>query len=263
MDRGGAMSAVAHAGTALLIGALLAGTASAVVWRHDLRSGAPVESLGSHYPAVAQIAPDGTGTLISPTWVLTAAHVATRVARHGGSVLLEGKRYAVKRAVIHPQGNTDPRFPNRPPEVDLGLLELSAPAWGIAPIGVYRETDEMGKTLTIVGYGDFGPAGAPLARADGIRRAVQNVVADVGPLRLFLPFDAPPGGEQREGIGAAGDSGGPALIGKDGVTWVAGVSSGADGPPGAYGTVDIYTRVSAHLEWIDVAISPDPDPARD
>jgi hypothetical protein len=241
---------------ALLLAASLAGAASAVVWRHDLTDALTAERLGYLLNPVARITPDGTGTLIAPTWVLTAAHVAARLEREGGAVMLAGKRYAVKRVVLHPQGRADPRFPNRPPEVDLGLLELAETAWGVAPIGVYRGRNELGQRALLVGYGDHGPAGAPLTRGDGLRRAVYNVVADAGPMRLFFPFDEPPGGDKFEGIGAAGDSGGPALIVEGGVSWVAGVSSGADGPPGAYGTTDIYARVSSHLDWIDATTSP-------
>jgi hypothetical protein len=74
-------------------------------------------------------------------------------------------------------------------------------------------------------------------------------------------FDAPPRGDPLEGLGAVGDSGGPAFIEHDGVLFLAGVDStnSADGIDTArYGTLGAYTRVSAHRAWIEDTIAADP-----
>ena len=107
-----------------------------------------------------------------------------------------------------------------------------------------------------MGYGDFGTPHVPLTRTDGRRRAATNVVVDAGPRRLFMKFDAPPGGTDLEGVGGPGDSGGPALVDVGGSWQVAGVSSASmDGKPGQYGVTDVYTRVSSYVEWIDAVLS--------
>jgi hypothetical protein len=154
----------------------------------------------------------------------------------------------VKRAWIHPQGTA---AGNRPPEVDLALLELESPVDGIEPLAINRGRDEAGRTAFLVGVGDYGKAGQPLAPTDHRTRAATNTVTDAGPMRLFFAFEAPPQGTDLEGVSGPGDSGGPALLERDGGIVVAGVSSGADGPPGRYGLTDIYTRVSTHADWID------------
>jgi hypothetical protein len=108
----------------------------------------------------------------------------------------------------------------------------------------------------IVGYGDYGVAGAPFQKTDGMRRAVTNEIIDAGPRRVFMTFDAPPAGSALEGVGAPGDSGGPAFIEVDGRLWLVGVSSASmNGTPGAYGVVDVYTRVSSYADWIEKTLT--------
>ena len=127
---------------------------------------------------------------------------------------------------------------------------------GVTPLPLYRGRAELDATLVIVGYGDFGTPQEPLQRSDGRRRAASNVVVDAGPRRLFMKFDAPPGGTDLEGVGGPGDSGGPALVEVAGVWQVAGVSSASmDGRPGQYGVTDVYTRVSSYVEWISDTIA--------
>ncbi len=218
-------------------------------------------ALGASLPAVGRVLPDGSATLIAPTWAITAAHVASRVAK-GSQVEFGGVAYPVARVFVHPEGHADPARPRQPPEVDLALLELARPVVGITPLALYRGREELGRTMTIVGCGDFGAAGAARTRPDGRCRAVTNVVADAGPKRLFFGFDAPPAGTTLEGIGVAGDSGGPALIDVNGAWQIAGVSSGGDGPPGAYGSTDIYTRVSSYLDWIEAILAHRPSAFR-
>ena len=237
----------------LALALLMPTLAHAVVWRHDADPNAAL-ALGASIPAVGRVLPDGSATLIAPTWAITAAHVAQRVVV-GSQLEFGGVAYPVARVVVHPQGHADPARARQPPEVDLALLELARPVTGITPIPLHRGRGELGTTMTIVGCGDFGAAGAVRTRQDGRCRAVTNVVADAGPKRLFFPFDEPPAGTTLEGIGVAGDSGGAALIDVGGTWQIAGVSSGGDGPPGAYGSTDIYTRVSSYLDWIDATLT--------
>jgi hypothetical protein len=230
--------------------ALLAVTdAGATVIRHD-RSDKDALTLGARFAAVCRVMPDGGCTLIAPRWVATAAHVASRL-QPGSTIQFDGQTRTVTRVVIHPDGASKPGVP---PEVDLALVELDRPVDGIEPVPVYRGTGEFGTTVVIVGYGDFGVAAAPLTRSDGRRRAVTNVVDDAGPMRLFVSFTSPPDGTANEGVGAAGDSGGPLLIEVNGRWHLAGVSSASKGKPGTYGLVDVYTRVSSYLAWIDEVI---------
>jgi hypothetical protein len=91
-------------------------------------------------------------------------------------------------------------------------------------------------------------------RTDHRRRAVTNRVDDAGPRRLFMGFDTPEQATALEGIGGPGDSGGPAVIERGGTRYVAGISSGAMGKPGQYGAIDVYTRVSAYVDWIEQAM---------
>lgn len=221
--------------------------AAAVVGRPD-RDDASRLARGTRYPAVGRVLPDGGCTLVAPRWALTAAHVAAAL-RPGAKVDFDGRVAIVSRIVLHPEGASPP---GRPPEVDLALLQFEAPLEGVEPIPLYRGKDELGKTLVLVGHGDFGVAGAPFVRTDGRRRAVENTVDDAGPKRLFLRFDAAPAGVPDEGVGAPGDSGGPAILEVEGKPFLAGVSSASmDGKPGQYGVVDVYTRVGSYLDWMD------------
>jgi hypothetical protein len=237
----------------LLLAALLACgvDAMAVVGRPD-REDAVRLALGARYPAVGRVLADGDCTLVAPRWALTAAHVAAGLAP--GSRVQFGKQTAVvSRVLIHPEGRSPP---GRPPEVDLALLQFEAAVAGVDPLPLYRGKGESGQALVLVGHGDFGVAGAAFTRSDGRRRAVRNLVDDAGPKRLFLRFDAPPAGLPDEGVGAPGDSGGPAILEIAGKSYVAGVSSASmDGKPGQYGVVDVYTRVGSYLAWIDANIA--------
>ena len=231
--------------TCLLV--LMLSEASAVVIRHD-KADADMLRLAVRFEAAGRVLPDGGCTLIAPTWVVTAAHVAASLVP-GSQVQFGERKYAVKRTVLHPEG-TSPR--GVPPEVDLALVELAEPVMEVKPAELYRGRKEKGQTAFLVGYGDYGTPRAPLDHSDGRRRAVANVVSDAGPRRIFMRFDEPPDTHQYEGVGGPGDSGGPAFLEEGGTLFIAGVSSASmGGKPGQYGITDVYTRISSYVEWID------------
>ena len=59
-----------------------------------------------------------------------------------------------------------------------------------------------------------------------------------------------------EGVSGPGDSGGPALIESSGVLKLAGFSVASSGrPPGTYGNLEFYSRVSLDVDWIQEMIS--------
>lgn len=223
----------------------------AVVIRHD-RPDADALALGRRFAAAGRIMPDGGCTLIAPSWAVTAAHVAARL-RPGSLVEFEDTPYAVKRVIAHPDASAPA---GAPPDVDLALIEFTARVEGVEPVSLYAGRDELGRQAVIVGYGDFGVAGVLFQRTDGKRRAVTNEIDNAGPKRVFMTFDAPPAGSTLEGVGAPGDSGGPAFIEADGRLLLVGVSSASmNGKPGTYGVVDVYTRISSYVDWIERTIA--------
>ena len=224
--------------------------AMAVALRHD-KDITEAERIGVPFEAAGRVLPEGGCTLIAPTWVITAAHVATSLPT-GAYVQFGERKFLVKRSIIHPEGIA-PR--GQPPEVDLALLELAEPVTGIMQVELNRAREEAGQTLYIVGYGDFGDPLSGFRHTDGKRRAVTNVVADVGPRRIFMVFNKPPKGTNFEGVGGPGDSGGPTLLARRGSVFLVGVSSASmNGRPGQHGVTDVYTRVSSYADWIDQAM---------
>jgi len=234
---------------------LLAAAPSLAIVERDDREDRQYLVLGERFGAVGRVQPDGSGTLVAPRFVVTAAHVATG---RGGATAVEfgGRAYPVARVVVHPQGQGIRN--DQPPEVDLALLVLQDEVEGVAPLGLYRGRDKTGRVAFLVGTGDFGAAGRPSTRTDHRRRAATNEVSDAGPLRLFFRFDAPPAGTDLEGVSGPGDSGGPALLETEGRVLLAGVSSASSGPPGRYGLTDVYTRVSTYADWIAKVVAASP-----
>ena len=224
----------------------VAAVAATPIIRRADRPDARYLEAGAKYNAVIALGRVGDATLIAPQWLLTAGHVANAF-RGRPSVEVGGRAYRIDRVAVH--GAWRELGPH-----DVGLIRLAEPVVGIAPIPLYRGKAERGTVATIIGHGGSGTGASRERAEDGRTRAATSRVDSVTASWLYFSFDAPPRGTDLEGAPGPGDSGGPAIISAGGRAYVAGVSSagfdGRDGP-GSYGAVDVFTRVSTHVAWID------------
>lgn len=221
---------------------------------HD-KDDAEYLKLGAQFPAVGKVGKRaGDGTLIRSNWVLTAAHVASGVQRRDGDnfkVYFEGypEGIAVEAIFIHPgfrpmQGH------------DMALIKLKENASKIQPLGLYKRADENGKAIVIVGHGDVKKGNETSWKVDGKRRAATNTITAVTLNDIQYHFDKPGSKNvtELEGTAGRGDSGGPAVIEKNGAWLIAGISSAGqpgENGPGTYGAIEHYTRVSTHSKWLE------------
>ena len=153
---------------------------------------------------------------------------------------------------IHPDWSEGPH--------DIALVRLTS-ASVIPPVQVYAHTDEVGRVVTVAGSGDGGNGLTGPTGNDGLVRAATNRVDSASAYWLRWEFNAPedPEATPLEGISGPGDSGGPAYLSRDDVTYVAGISSGQStratgGREGLYGVTEFYTRVSSYVSWIAAVI---------
>ncbi len=245
---------------ASLVPAIVLGMANpAIIRRHD-QPDAEYLSLGERYTTVVHLdlptpqgASDGEGTLISPRWVITAAHVATEL-KAGHRVRIGGRQFRLDSIITHPDWRDGPH--------DLGLLRLENPARHIPPACLFRESTELDRILVLAGYGDWGTGITGPEGNDGRVRGATNRVDEATEFWLKMAFDAPgsPRTTPLEGVSGPGDSGGPAYLAGATRETLVGVSSaqstrGAAGP-GRYGAVEYYVRVSRYIGWIEGITGP-------
>ena len=219
---------------------------------------------GAGYDGVVQTAHPGggcSGTLLSTgQHVLTAAHCVdddgdgrvdaglhqVQFDMPSGPVPITATRVSIPATW---QGD----FTNN----DIAVLELAC----LAPSGpngaerfeIQRTTDEVGKTMQIVGYGQTGTGYTGASQPGGAKRSGLNVYLDGNETVLRYKF----GKFASEGFIGPGDSGGPNFLnGK-----IAGVNSyvkenriaGGD-PEFEFDEWGHSTRVSKFTNWIDATI---------
>jgi hypothetical protein len=215
-----------------------------------------------------------SGTLISPYWVLTAAHVAqdgnTPTFNVGGNTAFNGTTYGSAAHFTNPSWPGQLTFSGN----DIGLIRLSSPVTDITPASRYYSGNELGQLATSVGFGLTGTGlTGQQANTLGTKRAIQNDIDAFGSAfgyqnGIFASdFDDPSGNitaplgssiaRALEGCIAAGDSGGGAFISVNGRSYVAGVHSffardpNMGQPNGSYGDYYASTRVTQYNSWID------------
>lgn len=253
---------------------VVATSSHAVVTRHDVPD-AKYRVEASEFPALIDLPHEGHGVLISNQWILTAAHA---VSWHPvTSLSINGSCRPVAEVIVHPGY----RKPTKEQEAagipslwavlaasdDIALIKLAAPTADIAPVMMYRGSDEQGKLVKFYGKGATGTGLEGLAEQAShrteLRRAYSQITGAEGSW-LSARFDSGAEAHPLEGTSGNGDSGGPVLIESEGGWKVAGITSWTfwDGDiaaahPGKYGQVGKSVRVSHYAEWIDEVMRAD------
>ena len=267
----------------LLLLALLvvSSSASAIVIRDDVDD-SKYRVAASDFPALADMPGEGHGVLISPRWVITAAH-AIMWQSEIKQIVLNGTSRDVERLVVHPG------YKKPPQELidhalatwdwtlftallassdDIALLKLSQPVTDVSPVTIYQGDDEFGKIVKIFGKGATGNGVTGYDFTDShrteLRRAYNKVTSTHG--RWFCyAFDKPSEAMPLEGGSGSGDSGGPVLI-QAGEDWLlAGLTSwtAPQGTiktrPGRYGQISCNVRLGHYKAWIESMVSAKPN----
>ena len=246
--------------------------ASAIIIRHDIGYSKYLVR-ESQYPAVFYLQKKKArkicvATLIHSRWAVTAAHCVNQTPL--GETLAAGGRYQVRvasqqveidKVVLHPGYHGGVNSNSARPGIDLALLRIHEPLPYPLPIAINKQTDELNRVVTLLGWGFFGLGTIGRQLDDGKFRRAQNRIT-VANTRLRFTFDDPGSTNSRalalEGVPGLGDSGGPALFETADGLILAGVAIGevlrhpeGDSRQGAYGATEVYERISLHVQWIE------------
>ncbi|MEM6777589.1 MAG: trypsin-like serine protease [Planctomycetota bacterium] len=193
-----------------------------------------------------------TGTLISSTDVLTAAHCAEVIrSSDRGTFEVDGVTVTSAAVFIHPDYNSFTL------ENDIAILRLSEPIVGVEPSPIFRGTPLVGDVLSIVGFGGTGTATEGNDGSFGTKRVGITTIDNVTDTLVEWLYDDP-----AESNTASGDSGGPGFLLVDGVEMIACITSGGTVLDSTLGDLAFNTRVDAYAGWIDTTLM-EPAPAND
>lgn len=224
--------------------------AKPIVIRHDVKD-THYLATQDDFPPLATLYKIGAhGTLVKPQWVVTAAHTVFCITP-GTAIRIDDQLVEVKARYSHPDYQ-------RGGDNDIALIQLAQPLTSVTPARLYAGSNEAGKDVWFIGSGATGngltgPTVNYKANA-GVLRKAQNRVEKARGNEISFVFDRGDKALPLEGVSGNGDSGGPAFMRLGNTYWLLGISSRADSwfkDVGEYGVNEVYTRVSAHLPWLE------------
>ena len=186
-----------------------------------------------------------SGTLISDSHVLTAAHCAEVIeGPTAGTFEVFGQVYESIDVFIHPDYNP------RTLANDIAIIQLGEPVIEALPSQIFRGRPLVGDLLLIVGFGGTGTAEGGSDGTFGTKRVGTTTIDSVTDTLVSWTYDDP-----SEANTAAGDSGGPGFLDLDGELFIACITSGGTQLDSSLGDFAFNTRVDAYADWIDFTVA--------
>lgn len=190
----------------------------------------------------------GSAVIIQPHWALTAAHVLEGAT--GPEILNDDDtKYPLSHVVVHHDyqhaniGYHDIALVYSPKDF---ALQFYTP--------LYTDHDEVGKAVTIAGYGFHGTFHTGMRENDGRKRAGHNKIESTEKAVLICT-PSQTGKFPLEFIITPGDSGGGLFIG-DKLAGINSFLSAVDKKPdGTYGDEAAHTRISLYADWVNTTIA--------
>jgi secreted trypsin-like serine protease len=201
------------------------------------------------------------GSLVAPTWVVTAAHCvqgknpSMLSARIGSNDNTQGGEVAKLAELV-----IDPDFTGVAPGGDIALIRLAAPVT-TAPIPLGTVT-APGTATRVIGWGQTCPTVACGKIPDLLQQLDTHLVAATGCPAAFDPkvelCTDNPGGKDGS---CYGDSGGPEVAAVEGKWQLLGVTSRpGNADPTCATAPSIYTSAVAYGAWITSILTAVPTP---